>query len=112
MEELHLGYCPIDDTQIWTMEPGKNTPNEDYEEFWLAQSDNFISRHAVCKKCYSTLTTEQVLDLFEKIKRHWQRELVGSGTQEEIDRVSNISVISWGLRQEDLGANVIEKGDN
>lgn len=91
---LKLGFCNICQTQqIWTMEKGKNKPNEFYCELTFAVSDGRIATHAVCINCFTLANDKRVEELFDKIKNYWREEMVGWANEKQFAKMEQLSFV-------------------
>lgn len=87
---LKLGYCGLDDTQIWYMDPDTNRMvlTEYYAEFHLMLSNGTIMTSSICTNCINDLDDDKVNILMERIKDSWMQERPDLGR-------SPLTVITW-----------------
>ncbi len=107
MSKLNLGNCGICETEIWTIVNKRMVPTEKYAEIWFSLSNNTIAKHAICTDCKSTITKEQVIALFERIKETWADEMVGWATDRQFAKMRKLEVLDF--EHTEFEVNIVHK---
>lgn len=101
MSGLKLGFCNICEAQpIFENRAGRTVPNTHYVDIFIMFSDGAIARHGICTGCAGNYTEEQMRSLFEKIRETMREQLVGTGTDRQFERLSNLELWAWDINRE------------
>lgn len=93
---LNIGTCGICDiTEIGTVSNGRLvSANENYTTVILQLSNGNLAKHGICKSCKLNLSTENVLDVFDRIKETWISQYKGDN-QHYAENINLLTVLSY-----------------
>lgn len=99
---IKSGICSCcDNTVIGEYKEGMFVPNENYSEFRFVLNNGTVATHGICNLCHPYLDTEKVLYIFGRIIETWKYEMsLWGATDSQYERVNNLSVESWGTRDD------------
>jgi hypothetical protein len=90
-DSLKMGICGICDvTPLFEKKGTRTVFSPEYCEFSFVLSNGLLYRHGICSKCIVDLTQEKVEALIQRIKRNWEDELVGVGTDLQFKHIRTL----------------------
>jgi len=95
MSKLNIGFCGIDETQIFDKKGTALVANKNYCEITLALSDGSIARHGICTKCVNNLTDKKIQALIGRIKETWSDSMAGWASDTQFDNMKDLTVKAY-----------------